>query len=68
MDITIDRGRCVGAGMCVLLVASVFDQDAEDGKVTLLDPAPRPDARAAVLEAAQVCPSGAITVAADQNS
>ncbi|WP_378733824.1 ferredoxin [Nocardia brasiliensis] len=68
MRIIIDRDRCIGAGMCVLLAPAVFDQDAVDGKVQLLDPAPPPGAQAITLEAEQVCPSGAISVAADGDS
>jgi ferredoxin len=54
--VEVDRERCVGAGMCALTAPEVFDQDDEDGRVVLLDPA------GAAGVAAQVCPSGAITV------
>ncbi|WP_280274860.1 ferredoxin [Nocardia wallacei] len=59
MEIRVDRQRCIGAGMCVLTASAVFDQD-DDGLVVLLDAAP--ERRADVREAAQMCPSGAITV------
>lgn len=68
MKIIVDRHRCIGAGMCVLLAPAVFDQDAVDGKVRLLDPAPPPGAQASTREAEQVCPSGAISVVADGDS
>ncbi|WP_067845399.1 ferredoxin [Nocardia lijiangensis] len=61
MELRVDRERCIGAGMCVLTAPGVFDQDAEDGRVVPLDPAPAPERERAVLDAAQVCPSGAIT-------
>ncbi|WP_275460913.1 ferredoxin [Streptomyces noursei] len=63
MRITVDTGRCVGAGQCVLTAPDLFDQD-DDGLVTVLDPTAGPSAGAA-REAAALCPSGAISVAAD---
>ncbi|WP_280475366.1 ferredoxin [Nocardia asiatica] len=62
MKLRVDRERCISAGMCVLTAPDVFDQDTEDGRVVPLDLAPAPEREAAVREAAQVCPSGAITV------
>ncbi|MFD6391603.1 ferredoxin [Nocardia sp. NPDC055029] len=59
--ISADRERCIGAGMCALLAPSVFDQDDDDGRVRVLDPAPR-GGHAAVLEAVEACPSGALTI------
>ncbi|MDT8915260.1 ferredoxin [Amycolatopsis sp. PS_44_ISF1] len=63
MKITVDEDRCCGAGTCVLLAPDVFDQREDDGIVVLLDAAPAEEAHAAVREAANVCPAGAITVA-----
>ncbi|WP_306307731.1 ferredoxin [Nocardia araoensis] len=57
-----DRDRCVSAGMCVLTAPEVFDQDPEDGRVVPLAPTPAPEWESAVREAAQLCPSGAITI------
>ncbi|MGK8509060.1 ferredoxin [Nocardia asiatica] len=62
MKLRVDRERCISAGMCVLTAPDVFDQDTEDGRVVPLDLAPAPEREGAVREAAQVCPSGAITV------
>lgn len=62
MKISADRHRCIGAGMCVLLAPGVFDQDADDGKVRILEPAPSPESYEMLEQAAQACPSGAITV------
>ncbi|MEU5579127.1 MULTISPECIES: ferredoxin [Streptomyces] len=63
MELRVDRERCLSAGMCALTAPDVFDQDAEDGRVLLLDAAPEPGPRrAAAREAAEVCPSGAVTV------
>ncbi|MGW4848875.1 ferredoxin [Nocardia brasiliensis] len=68
MKITVDRDRCVGAGMCALLAPAVFDQDAADGRVWLLDAAPPPGQHTAALEAEQTCPSAAISVTVEADS
>ncbi|MGK5637052.1 ferredoxin [Streptomyces sp. URMC 126] len=60
--IRVDRMRCCGAGMCALTAPEVFDQDRRAGKVLLLEPAPPPRLADAAREAAELCPSGAITV------
>ncbi|NUW42028.1 ferredoxin [Nonomuraea rhodomycinica] len=62
MNITVDAGKCCGAGQCVLLAPDVFDQNEDDGIVVLLDATPPEALRAAVREAADVCPAAAITV------
>ncbi|RSM38949.1 ferredoxin [Amycolatopsis balhimycina DSM 5908] len=61
MQITVDPGRCIGAGQCVLTAPEVFDQN-ESGIVTVLRPAPAGGDAAAAREAALVCPSSTITV------
>ncbi|PXX68741.1 ferredoxin [Nocardia tenerifensis] len=68
MRITVDRHRCVGAGMCALLAGAVFDQDADDGKVRLLHPSPPSAERAAARDAERACPSGAIVLVPEGNS
>ncbi|MGW1976950.1 ferredoxin [Streptomyces sp. NPDC001889] len=60
MGLAVDRERCVGAGMCALTAPEVFDQDDEDGRVLLLDPAPPTARLGAVRLAAGSCPAGAI--------
>ncbi|WP_406236508.1 ferredoxin [Nocardia sp. NBC_01009] len=65
MELEVDRERCIGAGMCALTAPGVFDQDTEDGRVVPLDHTPAPEREPAVREAAQVCPSGAITIVSD---
>ena len=62
MKVTVDQDKCCGAGNCVLLVPSVFDQREEDGIVTLLVTEPEAGLHADVREAADVCPAGAISV------
>ncbi|GAA2474274.1 ferredoxin [Streptomyces sp. NPDC059506] len=62
MKVTVDQDKCCGAGSCVLAAPEVFDQRDEDGVVVLLAPEPAEHLRAAVREAADVCPAAAITV------
>jgi ferredoxin len=62
ITIEADRELCVGAGMCVLTAAAVFDQSADDGRVVVRDVNPPPDLLEAVDEAARLCPSGAISI------
>jgi ferredoxin len=61
MRVITDREVCVGAGQCVLTVSEVFDQSEEDGRVVILHQ-PKPDEEEPVRTAAQICPSGAITI------
>lgn len=60
--VLLDRERCCSAGQCVGAAPEVFEQDEADGRVALL--VPEPDARYAdeVRFAADLCPSGAITL------
>jgi ferredoxin len=62
MRVTVDRGRCIGAGMCVLTAPEVFDQDEEEGRVVLLVTNPPEELQDAVRQAERLCPSGAIAV------
>ncbi|MFI1254930.1 ferredoxin [Streptomyces netropsis] len=62
MEISVDRERCLGAGMCALTAPEVFDQDTESGRVLLLNAVPSPAQAPAIRKAAYICPSGAITV------
>ncbi|MGY5123196.1 ferredoxin [Streptomyces nigrescens] len=62
MQLSIDRDRCIGAGMCALTAPEVFDQDTEDGLVVLRTAAPPPGLRATARLAAGLCPAAALTV------
>ena len=61
MKITVDRDLCIGAGQCVLASEAVFQQD-NDGLVVLMDADPGPEHTNGVIEANQICPSGAIWI------
>ncbi|MGW0810827.1 ferredoxin [Nonomuraea sp. NPDC002799] len=61
MRITVDRERCVGAGMCALTAPALFDQSDEDGRVLLLGSAADAQDESA-RRAAVLCPSQAIHV------
>jgi ferredoxin len=66
MKITVDPGRCVASGMCVLVEETVFDQDEATGTVVLLvDSDPPEETREHVREAARVCPAQAISINED---
>ncbi|MER5747244.1 ferredoxin [Streptomyces sp. NPDC059913] len=60
MKITVDEGKCVGAGQCVLIAPDVFDQRDEDGVAVLLSEETPERERPRVEEAARVCPAAAI--------
>ncbi|MFJ7070589.1 ferredoxin [Streptomyces sp. NPDC101115] len=60
--LSVDRERCIGAGMCAMTAPDVFDQDPEDGLVLLLHATPPASQQAAARMAVGVCPSGAITL------
>ncbi len=62
MHVTINEGRCIGAGQCVLAAANVFDQREDDGVVILLDENPPASEAAAVNDAAALCPAAVIEV------
>ncbi|MEX5716848.1 ferredoxin [Geodermatophilus maliterrae] len=59
MRVTADRERCVGSGQCELLAPEVFEVD-DDGAVRVLQP--EPDDDAAVRDAVQQCPTGALSL------
>lgn len=62
MKVSVDEDKCCGAGQCVLLAPDVFGQRDEDGIVVLLEAEPGESLHGPVREAADVCPTGAITV------
>lgn len=61
VKIEILRDKCVGSGNCVDLAGRVFAQSEEDGKVVLVAGDDMAEDRA-VIEAAMLCPVGAILI------
>lgn len=61
MRITVDQDTCAATGGCVHLAPGVF-AIGEDGLLHVLRESPDDSMRGAVLRAAELCPTGAITV------
>ncbi|HEY1701424.1 MAG TPA: (4Fe-4S)-binding protein [Trebonia sp.] len=61
MRIKADTGVCVGSGQCVLTEPDVFDQD-DDGIVVLLTDQPDGQAAVRARQAADLCPSRALSI------
>jgi ferredoxin len=61
MTITVERGRCIGAGLCVLNAPELFDQD-DEGTVVALEEQPDPEQAAVARAAEHACPARVITL------
>jgi ferredoxin len=59
MRVTADRELCVGSGQCEMLAPDVFEVD-DDGTVHVLQA--EPDDTHAVRQAAQQCPTRALSI------
>ncbi|MEU5345288.1 (4Fe-4S)-binding protein [Streptomyces sp. NPDC020766] len=62
LTVRLDRELCCSAGQCVGAAPEVFEQSETDGRVTFLVPEPDQQHAADVRLAADLCPSGAITL------
>ncbi|MDH6541386.1 ferredoxin [Streptomyces sp. SPB4] len=62
--ISVDQGRCIGAGQCALTAPRVFTQD-DDGMGEVLPGREDGHGSPLVREAARACPVSAITVEED---
>ncbi|UOZ06830.1 ferredoxin [Amycolatopsis sp. WQ 127309] len=62
MKISVDTGKCVSSGQCVLLAPETFDQNEDDGTVVLLASEPKGDEEE-VRQAELTCPAAAIRLA-----
>lgn len=60
MKVTVDRDRCIGAGLCALTAPDIFDQDPAEALVIILDETPPETAHPAVLQAIDRCPASVI--------
>jgi ferredoxin len=61
MRITVDFDRCQSNALCMSAAPEVFEV-RDDGFLYMLMDEPGEDQRAAVAEAARICPTQAITV------
>ncbi|NBP50583.1 MAG: ferredoxin [Actinobacteria bacterium] len=62
MKVTVDLDACASTGGCAYHAPEVFAL-GEDGLLTVLQPQPDDSLRDRVERAAEMCPTGAITVA-----
>ncbi|MFE4581325.1 ferredoxin [Streptomyces chartreusis] len=62
VDISVDRGKCCGSGLCVMVAPEVFDQAEDDGLVFLrLNVVPE-SMETIVCQAIGACPTSAISL------
>ncbi|MBO0654342.1 ferredoxin [Streptomyces triculaminicus] len=59
--VAVDRSRCMGSGICTALAPSAFALDGERSRPLSEETAPDE----ALLDAADSCPAGAVTVTED---
>ncbi len=60
VKVTVDQEKCIGCGLCVAVCPEVFEL-GDDGKSHVKDPDACNDV-SRLKEAAEGCPTGAITV------
>jgi ferredoxin len=58
-DVTVDRERCLGSGMCIVYASHTFAHDAE-AKAVVVDAAGDP--LDAIRNAVEACPTGALHI------
>lgn len=61
MKVNVDMDTCVSSGSCTRVCPEVFEL-RDDGYLEVLQAEPGEELRASVGEAAELCPTGAITV------
>ncbi|MCU1344212.1 MAG: 4Fe-4S single cluster domain of Ferredoxin [Acidimicrobiia bacterium] len=61
MRVTVDIGRCAASGACVRVASDVFELPP-GAKVKLLQSEATEEQRPALLLAAELCPTGAISL------
>ena len=62
MRISVDRQRCIGAGLCALSLPEVFEQDRDEGLVVLLDHTGGDRSSDHLAAAITNCPAQAIAI------
>jgi ferredoxin len=60
MKAIVDRGKCIGAGMCTTIAPSLFELDNE-GALVVLSEQPATDEERALLDAVACCPVSALS-------
>ncbi len=63
LKIVIDRDICIGSGVCLVYAAGTFTHDGE-AKAVLVDPIT--DAPEDIRVAVEACPTGALSIATDE--
>lgn len=61
MKVSVDPAKCSGIGLCEVAAPAVFEV-AEDGQSRAIDLQPPEDERAAVEQAVNDCPTGALSI------
>lgn len=61
VKVTVNFDRCISSGTCADLVPQIFEL-RDDGFLYVIQEEPGEDLRAAVEEAAEMCPTNAISI------
>ena len=61
MKVKVDTAKCSGIGLCEVTAPAVFEV-GDDGQSRAINPEPSEDERAAVEQAVNECPTGALSI------
>jgi ferredoxin len=61
MKVRVDTSKCSGIGLCEVAAPTVFEV-GDDGQARAINADPPEDDRAAVEQAVQECPTGALSI------
>ncbi len=61
MKVKVDTAKCSGIGLCEVTAPEVFEV-GDDGQAQAINPEPTEDERAAVEQAVNDCPTGALSI------
>jgi ferredoxin len=62
MTVTVDLTRCIGSGMCTKIAPEIFALGGEGKAVVLMNEPSTPEHRDAATDAAECCPTEAISL------
>lgn len=62
MKIKLDLDKCIGAGLCVQVAPTLFDQNQEDGLARVLNGSPSGGEQENARAAEKICPARAIMI------